>query len=123
MVRGVLATFAQPRAVAREAVRLGRETVRIARGTDEIAPQQRDKRFADPAWSLHPGYRRLAQSYVAVTGALDRLVDDYAAGGADWRGGGPGKVVLQPVTHAPAPAHTPVGNPAAPQRALATRGP
>src|SRR4051794_28345767 len=122
MVRGVLATFAQPRAVAREAVRLGRETVRIARGTDEIAPQPRDKRFADPAWSLHPGYRRLAQSYVAVTGALDRLVDDYAAGGADWREVEQAKFVLNAFTSALAPTNTLVGNPAALKRAFDTGG-
>jgi polyhydroxyalkanoate synthase len=122
MVRGVLATFAQPRALAREVVRLGRETVGIVRGTDEIAPQQRDKRFADPAWSLHPGYRRLAQSYMAVTGALDRLVDDYAAGGADWREVEQAKFVLNAFTSALAPTNTLVGNPAALKRAFDTGG-
>ncbi len=60
VVRGLFATFARPRPLAREMVRLGRDAVRIALGTDGIAPSPMDKRFADPAWSQHPGYRRLA---------------------------------------------------------------
>ena len=75
MVRGVLGALAQPRPLAREAVRLGRDGARILRGTDEIAPSPRDKRFTDPAWSLHPVYRRLAQYYLAGIGAQDRLVE------------------------------------------------
>src|SRR3954465_14680621 len=70
VVRGLVATFARPRPLAREAARLGRDSVRILRGTDEIAPSPKDKRFADPAWSQHPGYRRLGQSYVAWSDAL-----------------------------------------------------
>jgi hypothetical protein len=46
----------------REAARLGRDIVHILRGTDEIAPGPKDKRFADPAWALNPRYRRLAQA-------------------------------------------------------------
>src|SRR4051794_3037590 len=107
MIRGVVSALARPRPLARETARLGRDTARILRGTDEIAPSPRDKRFADPAWSMHPGYRRLAQEYLAVTGAVDRLLADYEAGGADWRDGGAARVVGEAVPHAPAPAHPP----------------
>src|SRR4051812_29823414 len=122
MVRGVLSTLAQPRPLARETARVGRDTVRILRGTDEIAPAPRDRRFADPAWSVHPGYRRLAQSYLAVTGAVDRLVADYEAGGADWREVEQAKFVLNAFTSALAPTNTLVGNPAALKRAFDTGG-
>ncbi len=122
MVRGVVATLAQPRPVAREAVRLGRETVRILRGTDEIAPSPKDERFADPAWSLHPGYRRLAQSYLATAAAAGRLVDDFEAGGADWREVEQVRFVLTALTAAMAPTNTLVGNPAALKRAFDTAG-
>ena len=122
MVRGVVATLAQPRPVAREAVRLGRETVRILRGTDEIAPSPKDERFADPAWSLHPGYRRLAQSYLATAAAASRLVDDFEAGGGDWREVEQVRFVLTALTAAMAPTNTLVGNPAALKRAFDTAG-
>jgi len=81
MARGLVAAFTQPGPMAREALRLGRDGVRILRGTAEIAPSPKDKRFADPAWSLHPAYRRLAQSYLTVAGSLDRLVGEFEAGG------------------------------------------
>src|SRR3954453_22114561 len=122
MVRGVLSTLAQPGPLARETARLGRDTARILRGTDEIAPEPRDRRFADPAWSLHPGYRRLAQSYLAVTGAVDRLLADYEAGGADWRDIESARFVVNAFTSALAPTNTLLGNPAALKRAFDTAG-
>src|SRR4028119_1848508 len=109
MVRGVVATLARPRPVAREAARLGRDAVRILRGTDEIAPSPKDERFADPAWSLHPGYRRLAQSYLATAAAAGRLVDDLEAGGADWREVEQVRLGLTAPTARPAPQDPPGG--------------
>src|SRR4051794_41966637 len=120
MIRGVVSALARPRPLARETARLGRETARILRGTDEIAPSPRDKRFADPAWSMHPGYRRLAQEYLAVTGAVDRLLADYEAGGGGLGEIEGARVVGEAVTHGPGPAHTPPGKPAAPPPALHT---
>jgi polyhydroxyalkanoate synthase len=122
MARAVLSTLAQPKPVAREAARLGRGTVRILLGTEEIAPSPRDRRFVDPAWSTHPGYRRLAQSYLAVTGSLDGLVDAYEARGADWREVEQARFVLNAFTSALAPTNTLLGNPAALKRAFDTGG-
>jgi polyhydroxyalkanoate synthase len=122
MARAVLSTLAQPGPLAREAARLGRSTVRILRGTEEIAPSPRDKRFADPAWSIHPGYRRLAQSYLALTGSLNGLVDAYEARGADWREVEQARFVLNAFTSALAPTNTLLGNPAAVKRAFDTAG-
>ncbi|WP_246066173.1 PHA/PHB synthase family protein [Geodermatophilus aquaeductus] len=122
IARAVLATLAQPVPLAREATRLGRDSVRILRGTDEIAPSPRDRRFADPAWSTHPGYRRLAQSYLAVTRSLDGLVDAYEARGADWREVEQARFALNAVTSALAPTNTLLGNPAALKRAFDTGG-
>lgn len=122
MARGLVATFAQPLPVAREAIRLGRDTARILRGTHDIAPSPKDRRFADPAWSLHPGYRRLAQSYLAAAASLGRLVDDFEAGGADWREVEQVRFVLGAATSAMAPTNTLLGNPAALKRAFDTAG-
>ncbi|RFU22136.1 alpha/beta fold hydrolase [Geodermatophilus marinus] len=122
MVRGVLATLTQPRPVAREVAHLARDSVRILRGTAEIAPRPGDKRFTDPAWTLHPGYRRLLQSYLAVAGSLDRLLADHEAGGADWREVEQARFVLTAFTSAMAPTNTLLGNPAALKRAFDTAG-
>jgi polyhydroxyalkanoate synthase len=122
MARAVLSALAQPGPLAREAARLGRDTLRIARGTDEIAPAPRDKRFADPTWSLHPGYRRLAQSYLTLTGSVQNLVDAYEAGGADWREVEQARFFLNAFTSALSPTNTLLGNPAAVKRAFETGG-
>jgi polyhydroxyalkanoate synthase len=122
MARAVLSTLAQPKPLAREAAGLGRSTARILRGTEDFAPSPKDKRFVDPAWSTHPGYRRLAQSYLAVTGSLNRLVDAYEARGADWREVEQSRFVVNAVTSALAPTNTLLGNPAALKRAFDTGG-
>src|ERR1700754_2398089 len=51
------------------------ELGRIASGRSDLAPDAKDKRFADPAWKNSAGYRALAQSYLAWSGALNRFVD------------------------------------------------
>ncbi|MFP5370648.1 MAG: PHA/PHB synthase family protein, partial [Actinomycetes bacterium] len=122
MARAVLSTLVQPAPLAREVARLGRDTVGIARGTADITPAPRDKRFADPTWSLHPGYRRLGQSYLAVTGSLQRLVDAYEAAGADWREVEQARFFVTAFTSALSPTNTLMGNPAAVKRAFETGG-
>ena len=119
---GLLSPLAQPRAVAREAARLARDAVRILRGTDTIAPSPKDKRFADPAWSGNPAYRRLAQTYLATTGVLSRLVDDYEARGADWHRVEQARFVANALASAASPTNTLLGNPAALKRAFDTGG-
>jgi len=122
MVRGVLSVFTQPRPVAREVLHLGGDAVRILAGTDRIAPSPKDKRFADPAWSGNPAYRRLAQTYLASAAAVTRLVESYEAGGADWREVEQARFVLNALTSALAPTNTLPGNPAALKRAFDTGG-
>jgi polyhydroxyalkanoate synthase subunit PhaC len=122
LVRGLVLPLADPRRLAREGARLGRETARILRGTDDIAPSAGDKRFADPTWSGNPAYRRLMQGYLAAGASARRLVDGYEAGGADWRQVEQARFVINAFTSALAPTNTLVGNPAALKRAFETGG-
>ena len=122
VLQGLLATFARPGPLVREAGHLAGDSVRILRGTDLIAPSPKDKRFADPAWAQHPGYRRLAQFYLAGVDALTRLVDDYEADGRDWREVEQARFVLNAYPSALAPTNTLLGNPAALKRAFDTGG-
>jgi polyhydroxyalkanoate synthase subunit PhaC len=122
IARGLVSVFARPRPLAREAAQFGRDTARILRGTDDLSPSPKDKRFADPAWSDNAGYRRLAQGYLALSGAITRLVDDYEAGGADWREVEQARFVVNALSSALAPTNTLAGNPAALKRAFDTGG-
>ncbi len=120
--RGVVSALAQPRSVAREAAHVARTTGRILRGNAEVAPSPKDKRFADPAWSGNPVYRRWAQLYLTTAESAHRLVDDYAATGADWREVEEARFVATALIAALAPTNTLIGNPAALKRALETGG-
>jgi polyhydroxyalkanoate synthase len=119
---GITALLGRPRAIAAETVQLGRDLVEITRGTDRITPEPRDRRFADPAWTDNPGYRRLGQGYLAWAAALQRLVDRLEAEGADWRDVERARFTINALTSTAAPTNTLLGNPAALKRALETGG-
>jgi polyhydroxyalkanoate synthase subunit PhaC len=118
---GTASALLAPRAVARETAALGRALASILRGTDGTEPTD-DRRFADPAWSSNPAYRRLGQSYLAWTASLTRLVDRYEAEGADWRNVERARFALTALTSTLAPTNTFWGNPAALRRAVDTGG-
>ncbi len=69
VAKGLFAALVRPGALTREAVSLARDGARILRGTAEPAPSPKDKRFADPAWSVNPVYRRVAQGYLSLGAA------------------------------------------------------
>jgi polyhydroxyalkanoate synthase subunit PhaC len=122
LLRGVTLALGQARPVGREATRLARDCARIARGTDEHLPSPRDRRFADPAWSQNPVYRRLSQTYLAAGGAASRLVDDLEVRSADWHDVERARFAVNALTSALAPTNTLLGNPAALKRAFDTAG-
>src|SRR5689334_11946232 len=66
----------RPRVVARQLRLLARDLVQIAAGRSELMPARGDKRWGDPAWRENPAYRRMQQTYLAVTAAVDRAITD-----------------------------------------------
>jgi polyhydroxyalkanoate synthase len=114
--------LSRPTAVARETAQLGKDLVSIAMGTEGHLPAAKDKRFADSAWTTHPGYRRMAQNYTACTASLNRLVDQLEADGAGWREVERARFIVNALTSAMAPTNTLLGNPAALKRAFDTGG-
>jgi len=82
----------------------------IAAGASELAPDAKDKRFADPAWQQSPTYRTLAQCYLAWGGALSRFVDDA---NMEKRDAERVRFVTSLFIDAMAPTNSLAGNPAA----------
>ena len=80
MIEAARILFAQmarnPSVAARQYLSLLGELGRIAIGGSELAPDEKDRRFTDPAWKESAAYRALAQSYLAWGHALNRFVDD-----------------------------------------------
>ena len=110
---------AQPGLLAGHAASLGAELARIAAGSSQVAPDRRDRRFADPAWSQNPLLRRSVQAYLTVTQAA---TDTLASAELDWRDDERLKFVLTNVIAAAAPSNNPLLNPAGLKAALDTGG-
>src|SRR6266498_5009569 len=68
--------LSNPVAAAQQYLTWLAELGRIATGTSELAPDAKDRRFADPAWRESVAYRSLAQSYLAWGSALYRFLDE-----------------------------------------------
>jgi polyhydroxyalkanoate synthase len=95
------------------------ELGRIAAGGSALAPDAKDKRFADPAWTDSAAYRGLAQCYLAWSGALTRLIDEAKL---DTRDAERARFIISLVVDALAPTNSLAGNPAALKRLVDTNG-
>jgi polyhydroxyalkanoate synthase subunit PhaC len=108
-----------PVAAAQEYLGLLAELGRIAIGGSELAPDAKDRRFADPAWRESVAYRSLAQSYLAWGNALYRFLDDAKI---DKRDAERARFVVSLLVDAMAPTNSLAGNPAALKKLIDTGG-
>jgi polyhydroxyalkanoate synthase len=124
-VGAVEAISALARALARtpdaagRAATLVRELAQVAAGTSAVSPARGDARFADPAWTNNPVYRRVGQAYLATAQAITEAVE---AADLDWRHAEQARFAAGILVSALAPTNTLPGNPAASRRALDTKG-
>src|SRR5215468_6351518 len=95
------------------------ELGRIATGGSDLAPDAKDKRFADPAWKESAAYRALAQCYLAWSSALHRFVDEATM---DRRSAEAARFVLSLLVDAMSPTNSLAGNPAALKKLVDTGG-
>ena len=65
---GVLVANAarQPGPLTKNIKQYGKELAEIIKGTSELAPERRDRRFMDPTWKYNPLYKRGLQSWLAM---------------------------------------------------------
>jgi len=88
-------------------------------GTSKLAPDPKDRRFADPAWKSNKLYARLMQAYLALQGELNGFIADSTL---DAREKGKAKYFASLVTDALAPSNFILGNPAAVRKIIDTGG-
>jgi polyhydroxyalkanoate synthase subunit PhaC len=110
MMRYAARLASRPGTVARRATKLAADLAGIAAGSSAIAPDRRDRRFADPAWNENPLLKRAVQTYLAVGKTAEELLADAEL---DWRDNTRLKFVLTNLIAATAPSNYPVSNPAA----------
>jgi polyhydroxyalkanoate synthase subunit PhaC len=105
-------------AISAELAQLAVEVGRITVGRSEEAPTRNDRRFADPAWTSNPVFKRIAQTHLASAAALQRIVEDLGDGAPAERA----RFAVDVLTSAWAPTNFVLTNPAAIKRAFDTGG-
>jgi polyhydroxyalkanoate synthase len=108
-----------PVAAAQQYLTLLAELGRIATGASELAPDAKDRRFADPAWRESVTYRSLAQSYLAWCNAIYRFLDEAKL---DKRDAERARFVVSLIVDAMSPTNSLAGNPAALKKLVDTGG-
>ena len=111
--------MSHPAAAAQQYLSFLADLGRIAAGGSELAPDAKDRRFADPAWKESAAYRALAQGYLAWGNALHRFLDDAKI---DKRDAERARFVVSLVVDAMSPTNSLAGNPAALKRLVDTGG-
>jgi polyhydroxyalkanoate synthase subunit PhaC len=111
--------LSNPVAAAQQYLSLLAELGRVAVGASELAPDAKDRRFADPAWKESLAYRALAQGYLAWSNALYGFLDQAKI---DKRDAERARFVLSLIVDAMAPTNALAGNPAALKKLVDTGG-
>lgn len=110
--------LANPFTLFQHNIAIYQDLLDIALGKSEISPDPKDWRFQDEAWTKNPIYRRLAQAYLAMTDAIEKMIPDELADEDRARA----QLAAEIVTSAFSPTNTLAGNPAALLRAIETKG-
>jgi len=118
---GIMAGYAakQPKPLAKHLKSYAAEMLDIVKGSSELAPNKRDRRFQDETWSKNPLYKRGMQSWLAMRNELDGWISDSRMHPADKVRA---KFVTDLIIDALAPTNTLLGNPAAMKRLFETGG-
>ncbi len=98
---------------------LAAELSRVGLGTSEIAPEEKDNRFAEPAWTANPLLRRVLQSYLAACRTAENLITDAGLG---WRDDQRVRFLADNLLAALSPSNVPLLNPASAKAAIDTAG-
>ena len=114
---GTLAS--RPVSTGRRVGALAADLAAIVAGKSTVAPDRRDRRFADEAWAKNPLLRRLVQSYLASGATAAQLVSDAGLG---WRDAQRVEFLLDILTEALSPSNLPLVNPASAKAAIDTGG-
>ncbi|MFC8384865.1 PHA/PHB synthase family protein [Nocardia sp. NPDC057272] len=118
-VRFLDALAKRPDRVKTRVSTLVEELGRIVKGSSELAPPPKDRRFTDPEWSQNPLLKRIVQAYLAANELADGLLTDAPM---EWRDAQRMKFVLSNILEAAAPSNNPLISPLAWKTFFATNG-
>lgn len=112
-------TAAKPQTTLKHAREFSGDVLKILTNKSDIAPEPKDKRFADPAWSQNPFYKMGMQYFLAAQKGVanwlaDLELDELERARANFVSG--------MIVDSLAPTNTLVGNPSAIKKAMETGG-
>ena len=83
---GLMAGYAakQPKPFAKHLKNYASEMLDIVKGSSELAPDKRDRRFQDETWTKNPLYKRGMQSWLAMRQELDGSKQRILFGTGHW---------------------------------------
>ena len=117
--RWAVALARRPDRLARRLWGLGVDAGRILAGTSTVAPDRRDRRFADAGWTENPLLRRLVQLYLTGGHTVQQLAVDADL---DPRERERVRFFLENLIEAAAPSNVPLVNPESAKAAIDTAG-
>ena len=109
----------RPGITARRLGGLGAEARRILTGASTVAPDRKDRRFTDVAWTDNPLLKRLVQLYLAGGHTAEQLVIDADLEPRDRERV---RFFLENLIEAAAPSNVPLVNPASAKTVIDTAG-
>jgi polyhydroxyalkanoate synthase len=95
------------------------DAVKIMTGKSDLAPDPKDKRFMDPAWTFNPFFKAGAQYYLAVQKGIKGWIEDLELDALERDRA---NFVSQMVIDALAPTNSLIGNPTAQKRLVDSGG-
>ncbi|HZZ36225.1 MAG TPA: alpha/beta fold hydrolase [Caulobacteraceae bacterium] len=112
-------TAGRPVKTLKHLSRFSGEVVKIVQRKSDLAPDARDRRFADPTWRTNPFYRAGMQYYLAVQKGVGEWMDELDFDEAERARA---SFVTGMILDALAPTNSLIGNPAAVKKAYETGG-
>ena len=92
-----------PEVLGGQLTKMAVELAKVAAGISEVAPEDSDKRFADPTWSDNPFYRRMMQAYLVCRSTMQSMVPESANG--EWKEPDQQRFAIRLLTEALAPTN------------------
>jgi polyhydroxyalkanoate synthase subunit PhaC len=117
--RWAISLARRPDITARRLGGLGAEARRILTGASTVAPDRKDRRFTDVAWTDNPLLKRLVQLYLAGGHTAEQLVIDADL---DPRDRERVRFFLENLIEAAAPSNVPLVNPMSAKAVIDTAG-
>jgi polyhydroxyalkanoate synthase len=107
-------TAANPDKAWKATTSFSEDVVKIMTGKSDLAPDPKDKRFMDPAWTFNPFFKAGAQYYLAVQKGVKSYIQDLELDALERDRA---NFISQIIIDAMSPTNTLIGNPTAQKQA------